>query len=192
MPRKAGVGQKIARRRLVGGAVAAPIAGISAADAFATGQSERLPAFQFLGHYLDDRVQEPLMRDADDPQDDRWGEPNQRDTVGDVPVDLRYGLRNGKLTSLVMVFDSTSHRELREMLIGKYGKVAYECFYKVNTAVRQYDNTVTHWQFREGFLVLTQTFFPPKGMLVFHPYLVMEEDRDPETIRLRMLGKTSF
>jgi hypothetical protein len=128
MPKKAGMGQNIARRRLVGGAVAAPIASISAADAFATGQSERLPPFQFLGHYLDDRVQEPLLRDADGAPDDRWGELNQRDTVGDVPVDLMYGLRNGKLTTLVMVFDSTSHRELREMLIWEIWKSCLRVF----------------------------------------------------------------
>ena len=113
-------------------------------------------------------------------------------TVGGVPVDLIYSLPNGKLASLVMTFDSTFHQKIREMLIGKYGRTTYEYAGTVFTAVNQYQNTVTHWQFREGFLVLTEVVVANIGVLNFHPYTVTEESPDPEAIKLRMLGKRTF
>ena len=47
---------------------------------------------------------------------------------------------NGKLDSLIMVFDSTFHQKIREMLIWKYGKT-YEYTYTINTLVKHYHNT---------------------------------------------------
>src|SRR5262249_16774686 len=79
-----------------------------------------------------------------------------RYAVGGVPVDLVYGFPNGKLASLTMVFESKYHQKIREMLNGKYGKTSYEYTGTIYTSTNQYHNTVSHWQFREGFLVLTE------------------------------------
>ena len=79
------------------------------------------------------------------------------------------------------------------MLIGKYGKTSYEYAGTIYTATNQYHNTVSHWQFREGFLVLTEVVLPPTtGILNFHPFTVTEASPDPEAIQLRMLGKRTF
>jgi hypothetical protein len=114
-------------------------------------------------------------------------------TVGGVSVDLTYGFLNLKLHSLTMTFYSSSHNKIREMLIGKYGKTSYEYAGTIYTAANQYHNTVSHWQFREGFLVLTEVvLLPITGILNFHPFTVMEASPDPEAIQLRMLGKRTF
>ena len=115
----------------------------------------------------------------------------QKTGTAAIPVDLTYGFINGKLASLVMIFDSTFHQKIREMLIGKYGKT-YESTATLYTAVNQYHNTVSQWMFREGSLVLTGMLPTNTGFLQFHPYTVTEESQDPEAVQLRMLGKRTF
>jgi hypothetical protein len=118
------VRQIIDRRRLferfkalvVGGICPAWVGGLFMTEASAAEQSERLPAFEFLGHHIGDRVQEKFSYGS---QDDSKGEPYCSDdtseritchgdlkiwsgsgySVGGVSVDLRYGFLNGKLKS---------------------------------------------------------------------------------------------
>jgi hypothetical protein len=96
--------------------------------------------------------------------------------VGGVPVDLTYGFLNGRLDSLVMTFDSTFLKKIREMLIGKYGKT-YESTATIYTATNQYHNTVSQWMFREGSLVLTGVLPTNVGILQFHPYTIRKRAR---------------
>jgi hypothetical protein len=114
-------------------------------------------------------------------------------TVGGVSVDLTYGFLNGKLNGLTMVFDGTFHQKIREMLIGKYGQ-PYEYTTTIYTSTNQYHNTVSHWNFREGFLGLTEVLLPLShtGVLNFLPYTVPEPSQDSEAIQLRMLRKRTF
>jgi hypothetical protein len=186
--------------------------GVTFATDAAAEQCERLPAFEFLGHRIGDGQQ----KFPDLVADDSWtsSEPKcSSDTsacpgdqelwtrsgyaVGDISVDLTYGFKNGKLSWVMMVFDSASHREIREMLIGKYGET-YEYTTTVYMMVGgSHRNMVSHWKFREGFLVLTEVLKLPldrnnnKALLALFPYTITQSP-DPEAAQLRMLGERTF
>jgi hypothetical protein len=206
MPTK-DMGVMIDRRSLfVGGAVAVSVGSVPAVEASEAELSERLPSFEFLGHRIGDSIHEIFPAPAEDGSKGRpycmnvagrafcYGDPKiwfgSGCTVGGVSVKLTYGLLNGKLATLTMIFDSESYQTLREMLIGKYGQPTYENFDFTFRGVHYQGNRFSHWLFREGLLVLTEV--PKTGVLHFHQYTVTQEPQDPEAIQLRMLGKRTF
>ena len=219
--------QIIDRRRLfervkalvIGGMCPAWVGRIIAPDAVAAEPCERLPSFEFIGHHIGDGLHEKFpylqgdswtSREPDcggDTSEKCHGDLQIRSRsgypVGDFLVDLTYIFRNGKFSSVTVVFQSSFHKQIREMLIGKYGKTSYEyTVTRYNLGGRSFsaNNTVSHWQFREGFLVLTGILLtdqvltgnPISGLLIFHPYTVSDESPDQEAVQLRVLGKRAF
>jgi hypothetical protein len=171
--------QLINRRRLfekvralvVGGMCPAWVGGLFMREAAAAEQSERLPNFEFLGHRIGDSQEKFSHVFADGSWTNRepdcssgtsachgnqkvWSRSGY--AVGGIPVDLTYGFENGKLVGAAMAFDSESHRELREMLIGKYGEpfeygMTVQFHYLLGSGSDP--TTFSHWMFREGSLV---------------------------------------
>ncbi|HWZ05964.1 MAG TPA: hypothetical protein VNY53_03540 [Bradyrhizobium sp.] len=206
----------IDRRRLfeyvkalvVGGMCPAWVGGIFASDASAAEQNDRLPAFEFLGHHIGDRLQEKfpyLSQDSWTSREEACGDDTlfrcQGDVKGwsrsgymiaDISVELTYGFQNEKLNFVSMFsIDGLFPQKLREMLIGKYGK-AYELTFTLNMLLGGgVPVKASYWIFREGFLALLP--LAVGGLLIFVPYTVAETSQDdPEAIELRMLGKRTF
>lgn len=189
-------GETIDRRSLVvGGAVAASVGSVPATGAAAE-QCERPPPFEFLGHRIGDGLEKfPELADGSwINNQNSWTRSGY--VVGGISVDLAYVFENGRLISVAISFDSEYRRELREMLIGKYGE-PYEYTTTVYLMIGgSHGTTLSHWMFREGSLVLTGVFAGDRnkqmGLLALFPYDVPQSPDDPKAAQLRMLGKRTF
>jgi hypothetical protein len=83
-----------------------------------------------------------------------------RRVVDGVPIMLlSYKFFDGKLYSLDMGFAVNEYGQIREMLVGKYGKPTREKASTIqNRAGASFDNIATEWDFREGTLRLNMRY----------------------------------
>jgi hypothetical protein len=80
--------------------------------------------------------------------------------IGDIPImQLSYSFFEGRLYSVDMAFGIKFYPEIRDMLIGKYGKPARVQTQNIqNRAGATFENVMSEWEFREGTLKLNMRF----------------------------------
>ena len=113
--------------------------------------------------------------------------------VGGVPIQgLSYRFFESKLYSLWMFVDVRHYSQIREMLVGNYGKPTREKASTVeNRAGASFDDIITEWDFREGTLKLRYVQID-SSWLTFKNPTVEKQIRERRAAIDQQKGKSAF
>jgi hypothetical protein len=167
--------------------------------AYVSAQSQELPAFEFRGHHIGERIQEKFpywslghqdrepycstdfpdntIKCFSDPalvRDDKY--------LGVVKINqLTCEFVNKRLQRIDLDFDSASDQEIREMLIRKYDRPSIEYTKPSYTMVNQYEDVISEWRFKEGVLIftlITQSRKVEAALMEFNVYANIKQNQN--------------